>query len=73
MPGLRTPVASAGATDAAVGHHDQDHAAVAATHAELKGKKEDASGNHIPRPIRAAQHEHDHDARRKLTYTDPLG
>ena len=47
MPGLRTPDAPAGATDAAVGHHDQDHAAVAATHAELKRKGEDAAGNHI--------------------------
>ena len=67
MPGLRTPDAPAGATDAAVGHHDQEHAAVAAAHAELKGKGEDATGNHIPRPIRATQHEHDHDARRELT------
>jgi hypothetical protein len=67
MPGLHTPVASAGATDAAVGHHDQDHDAVAATHAELKGKREAASGSHVPRSIRAAQHEHDHDARRELT------
>lgn len=59
MPGLHPPDAPASANDAAVGHHDQEHAAVAVAvaHAKLQGKaKGVTSGERISGQISATHY-----------------